>query len=76
MERANCAIADVLRAFPGDRAHGWHWPEFVPLAEFQSTFAMNDSVSPLGSGYTPFYADRGPHPRRPLTPPVCGVRRI
>ncbi len=26
-------------------------------------------AAPLGSGYTPFYADRGQHPRRPLTPP-------
>ena len=33
-------------------------------------FAINDSSSPLGSGYTPFYADRGQHPRRPLTPPA------
>ena len=35
-------------------------------------FASNDSASrpsPLGTGYTPFYADRGRHPRRrPLTP--------
>jgi hypothetical protein len=29
-------------------------------------FAINDSASTLGSGYTPFYADRGQHPRRPL----------
>jgi hypothetical protein len=63
VERVNGVIADVLRAFAGDR--GDDWPEFVPLAEF----AINDSVSTLGSGYTPFYADRGQHPRRPLTPP-------
>jgi hypothetical protein len=63
VERVNGVIADVLRAFAGDR--GDDWPEFVPLAEF----AINDSVSPPGSGYTPFYADRGQHPRRPLTPP-------
>jgi hypothetical protein len=64
VERVNGVIADVLRAFAGDR--GDDWPEFVPLAEF----AINDSVSTLGSGYTPFYADRGQHPRRPLTPPA------
>jgi hypothetical protein len=37
----------------------------VPLVEF----AINDSASTLGSGYTPFFADRGQHPRRPLSPP-------
>ena len=31
-------------------------------------FAINDLASSLGPGYTPFYADRGQHPRRPLTP--------
>jgi hypothetical protein len=63
VERVNGVIADVLRAVASDR--GDDWPEFVPLVEF----AINDSASPLGSGYTPFYADRGQHPRRPLTPP-------
>ncbi len=63
MEHVKCVIADVLRAFAGDS--GNNCQEFVPLAEF----AINDSVSPLGSGYTPFYADSGQHPRRPLTPP-------
>jgi hypothetical protein len=41
---------------------------FVPLVEFE----INNSVSPLGSGYTLLYADSGQqtqHPRRPLTPP-------
>jgi hypothetical protein len=63
VERVNGVIADVLRAVASDR--GDDWPEFVPLVEF----AINDSASQLGSGYTPFYADRGQHPRRPLTPP-------
>ncbi len=63
MERVNGVIADVLRSFAGDRADDW--PEFVPLAEF----AINQSVSSLGFGYTPFYADRGQHPRRSLTLP-------
>ena len=63
VERINGVIADVLRSFANER--GDDWPALVPLVEF----AINDSVSPLGSGYTPFYADRGQHPRRPLTPP-------
>jgi len=62
VERVNGVIADVLRSFAGERADDW--PALVPLVEF----ALNDSASPLGSGYTPFYADRGQHPRRPLTP--------
>ena len=64
VERVNGVIADVLRSFAADR--GDDWPDFVPLAEF----AINDSASALGSGYTPFYADRGQHPRRPLNPPA------
>ena len=40
----------------------------MPLDEFR--VAISDSASSLGSGYTPFYADRGQHPRRPLTPPA------
>ena len=60
VERVNGVIADVLRSFASER--GDDWPELVPLVEF----AINDSASTLGSGYTPFYADRGQHPRRPL----------
>ena len=37
-------------------------PSLIPLVEF----AIND---PLGHGYTAFYADRGQHPRRPLSAP-------
>ncbi len=33
-------------------------------------FSINDAASPLGSGYTPFYADRCQHPRRPFTSPA------
>ena len=64
VERINGVIADVLRSFANERVDDW--PELVPLIEF----AINDSASPLGSGYTPFYADRGQHPRRPLNPPA------
>ncbi len=59
-----------MSSFAGERADDW--PDFVPMVKF----AINDSASPaaLGSGYTPFYADRGQHPgpgtrlhpRRPL----------
>ncbi len=63
MEHVNGVIADVLRAVASDRCDDW--PEFLPLVEF----AINDSASPMGSGYTPFYADSGQYPRRPLTPP-------
>ena len=62
VERVNGVIADVLRSFAGERADDW--PVLVPLVEF----ALNDSASPLGSGYTPFYADRCQHPHSPLNP--------
>ena len=65
MERVNGVIADVLRALVNDRQD--NWPELTPLARVE--FAINDAASPLGSSYTPFYADRGQHPRRPLAPP-------
>ncbi len=56
VERINGVITDVLRSFANKR--GDDWPALVPLVEFSN----NDSASPLGSGYTPFYADRGQHP--------------
>ena len=62
--RVNCFIANVLLSFSAYR--GDDWPDFVPLAEF----AINDSASALGSGYTQFYADSCQHPRRPLNPPA------
>ena len=42
-------------------------PALVPLVEF----AIKGSVSPLGTGYAHFYADRSQHPRRSLTPPAA-----
>jgi hypothetical protein len=65
VERVNCVLADseVLRCVSGERAG--YWPNFVQLVEF----TIIDSASPLGSGYTPFYANRGQHPRRSLVPP-------
>ena len=41
------------------------WPDLVPLVEF----TINDSASSLGTGYTPFHADRVQHPCRPLASP-------
>ena len=71
VERVNGVIADVLRSFAGDLCDDW--PDLVPLVEF----AINDSASSLGSGYTPFYADRGstpatPHPAGPAVPAGSG----
>ena len=62
VERVNGVIADVLRSFAGERADDWL--ALVPLVEF----AINDSASLHGTGYTPFYADRDQQPRHPLTP--------
>ena len=45
-----------MRSFAGERADDW--PALVQLV----VFALNDLASPIGSGYTPFYADRGQHP--------------
>jgi len=66
VERVNGVVADVLRAFVNDRQDDW--PLLTPLVEF----AINDAASPLGTGFTPFYADRGQHPRRPLALPSQG----
>ena len=63
VERVNGVVGDALRAFVNDRQDDW--PTYIPLVEF----AINDSASALGCGYTPFFADRGEHPRRPLTAP-------
>ncbi len=56
VEHIYCVIADALHAFA--RNHSDDWPELVSLVEF----AIDDSASTLGSGYTPFYAYHGQHP--------------
>jgi hypothetical protein len=66
VERINGVLAHVLCSFANGR--GDDWPALVPRRLVE--FAIHDSASPLGSGYIPFYADRGQHPRRPLTPPA------
>jgi len=62
-ERVNGVIADVLRSFVDGCQDDS--PFLIPLVEF----AINDSASPLGHGCTAFYAERGQHPRRPLSAP-------
>ena len=42
-----------------------NWDELIPLVEF----ALNDSALVLDCRYTPFFMDRGQHPRRPMAPP-------
>ena len=60
-ERVNGVVADDLRSLAGERADDR--PALAPLAES----AISDSASPLGTGYAPFYANRGQHPCRHLT---------
>ena len=67
VERVDGVIADVLRSLADDQCNDW--TDFVPLVEL----AINDSASLrlsaslLRSAYTPFFADRCQHTRRPLT---------
>ena len=63
VERANGVIGDTLRAYANGRKDDWD--KQLPLAEF----AINNAASPLGDGLTPFFIDRGAHPRLPLSPP-------
>ena len=63
VERANGVIGDTLRAFANGRKDDWD--KQLPLAEF----AINNAASTLGDGLTPFFIDRGAHPRLPLSPP-------
>ena len=43
------------------------WDRQLPLA----VFAINKAASTLGDGLTPFFIDRGAHPRLPLTTPAA-----
>ena len=63
VERANGVIGDTLRAFANGRKDDWD--RQLPFAEF----AINNADSVLGDGLTPFFIDRGAHPRLPLSPP-------
>jgi hypothetical protein len=69
VERANGVIGDTLRAFANGRKDDWD--RQLPLA----VFAINNAASTLGDGLTPFFIDRGAHPRLPLSAPtVAGDR--
>ncbi len=61
VERANGVIGDTLRAF----ANGCkdNWDRQLTLA----VFAINNAASILGDGRTPFFIDRGAHPRLPMS---------
>ena len=61
--RANSVISDTLRAFANDRKDDWG--DHLPLA----VFAINNAASTLGGDLTPFFVDRGAHPRLALSPP-------
>jgi hypothetical protein len=64
----------VMEADSGPLTFGQTYSTMLGLVVLNvgtSTVIRNDSASPLGSGYTPFYADRGQHPRRPLVPPAA-----
>ena len=63
MERANGVIGDTLLAY----ANGckFDWDDLLALA----VFAINNATSTLGCDLTPFFIDRGAHPRLPLSPP-------
>ena len=64
VERANGVISDTLRAYANGRKDDWD--RHLMLAEF----AINNAASTLGDGLTPFFIDRGAHPRLPLSPPL------
>jgi hypothetical protein len=68
VERANCVIGDTLRAFANGRKD--YWDRQLPFA----VFTINNAASTLGDGLTPFFIDRGAHPRLPLSaPPADGA---
>ena len=56
-------LGDTLRAFANGRKDDWDvWLPYV-------VFAINNSASTLGGELTPFFIDRGQHPRLPLSLP-------
>ncbi len=52
-----------MRAFAKGRKDDWGG--HLPL----TVFAINNATSTLGGDLTPFFIDRGAHPRLPLSPP-------
>jgi len=66
-ERVNGVLGDTLRAFANGRKDDWDiW---LPYA----VFAINNAASTLGGELTPFFIDRGHHPRMPLALPDLRV---
>ena len=63
VERANGVISDTQRTYANGRKDDWDG--HLPLA----MFAINNAVSTLDSDLTPFFIDRGAHPRFPLSSP-------
>ena len=63
VERANGVVSDTLRAYANGRKDDWDG--HLPLA----VFAINNAASTLGGDLTPFFVDRGAHPRLPLGVP-------
>jgi len=62
-ERVNGVLGDTLRAFANGRKDDWD--VWLPYA----VFAINNSASTLGGELSPFFIDRGQHPRMPLSLP-------
>ena len=62
-ERVNGVLGDTLRAFANGRKDDWD--VWLPYA----VFAINNAASTLGGELTPFFIDRGRHPRMPLSLP-------
>ena len=63
VERAIGFISDTLRAHANGRKNDWD--SHFTLAEF----AINNTASTFSDDLTPFFMDRGAHPRLPLSPP-------
>jgi len=66
-ERVNGVLGDTLRAFANGRKDDWD--VWLPYA----VFAINNAASTLGGELTPFFIDRGHHPRMPLSLPDLRV---
>ena len=64
-ERVNCVLGDTLRAFANGGKD--EWGVWLPYADF----AVNYAASTLGGDLSPFFIDRGQHPRLPLSLPGC-----
>ena len=64
VERANGVIGDTLRAVANGRKDDWD--QHLPFA----VFAINNAASTVDDKLTPFFIDRGAHPRLPLSAPA------